>query len=192
MTRRLALWLALRTIEVVAILVPAAARSDWKREWHGELRYRSAQLQRRRNGDWRANMDLLGKALGAFPDAAWIRRQFTLDADAVHDAAHSARMLFKTPGFTAITVLVFAVGIGATTAIVSVADALFMRPLASRAAAASDDASGSTTARRAKAAWTWRRPTLSTGSSAPARSRRRRWSSRLHSTSTPPAASPAI
>ena len=74
-------------------------------------------------------MDLLGKALGAFPDAAWIRRQFTLDADAVHDAAHSARMLLKTPGFTAITVLVFAVGIGATTAIVSVADALFMRPL---------------------------------------------------------------
>ena len=51
MTRRLALWLALRTIEVVAILVPAAARSDWKREWHGELRYRSAQLQRRRK--WR-------------------------------------------------------------------------------------------------------------------------------------------
>jgi hypothetical protein len=72
MTRRLALWLALRTIEVVAILVPAAARSDWKREWHGELRYRSGQLQRRRTGDWRANMDLLGKALGAFPDAAWI------------------------------------------------------------------------------------------------------------------------
>ena len=129
MTQRLALWLALRTIEVVAILVPAAARSDWKREWHGELRYRSAQLQRRGNGDWRANMDLLGKALGAFPDAAWIRRQFTLDADAVHDAAHSARMLLQSPGFTAITVLVFAVGIGATTAIVSVADALFMRPL---------------------------------------------------------------
>ena len=38
-------------------------------------------------------------------------------------------MLFKTPGFTAIALLVFAVGIGAATAIVSVADALFMRPL---------------------------------------------------------------
>jgi hypothetical protein len=35
MTRRLALWLALRTIEVVAILVPAAARSDWKRVARG-------------------------------------------------------------------------------------------------------------------------------------------------------------
>ena len=39
-------------------------------------------------------------------------------------------MLVRTPGFTAIALLVFAVGIGATTAIVSVADALFMRPLA--------------------------------------------------------------
>ncbi|HEX6316247.1 MAG TPA: ABC transporter permease, partial [Gemmatimonadaceae bacterium] len=37
------------------------------------------------------------------------------------------RMLFRTPGFTAITLLVFAIGIGATTAIVSLADTLFMR-----------------------------------------------------------------
>ena len=75
-------------------------------------------------------MDLLGRALGSLPDAAWIRRQFTLDADAVRDAAHGARMLVRTPGFTVIALLIFAVGIGATTAIVSVADALFMRPLA--------------------------------------------------------------
>ena len=75
-------------------------------------------------------MDLISRALGSLPDAAWIRRQFTLDADAVRDAAHGARMLLKTPGFAAITLLVFAIGIGGTTAIVSVADALFMRPLA--------------------------------------------------------------
>jgi putative ABC transport system permease protein len=53
-----------------------------------------------------------------------------LTADALRDAAHALRMLRKTPGFSAITLLVFAVGIGAATAIVSVADALFMRPLA--------------------------------------------------------------
>lgn len=74
-------------------------------------------------------MDLISRALGSLPDAAWIRRPFTLAADAVHDAARGARMLLKTPGFTAIALLVFAIGIGATTAIVSMADALFMRPL---------------------------------------------------------------
>lgn len=74
-------------------------------------------------------MELLRRALGSLPDAAWIRRQFTLDADAVHDAAHGVRMLFKAPGFTAISLLVFAIGIGATTAMVSVTDVLFVRHL---------------------------------------------------------------
>ena len=129
MMPRLVLWLALRVVGIVAVLVPRAARTDWKREWDAELRHRSAQLRRTRNLTWRTNMELLRRALGSLPDAAWIRRQFTLDADAVHDAAHAVRMLLKTPGFTAIALLVFAIGIGATTAIVSVADALFMRPL---------------------------------------------------------------
>ena len=130
MMSRLALALALRIVRAVAMLVPAAFRTDWRREWEAELRHRSAHLHSRRSLTWRTNMDLISRALGSLPDAAWIRRQFTLDADAVRDAAHGARMLLKTPGFAAITLLVFAIGIGGTTAIVSVADALFMRPLA--------------------------------------------------------------
>jgi hypothetical protein len=129
MIARLALWLALRIVGAVAMLVPAAVRADWRREWDAELRHRATQLRRRRNLPWRTNMDLIGRALGSLPDAAWIRRQLTLDADAVHDAAHGVRMLLKTPGFTGIVLLVFAIGIGATTAIVSVADALLVRPL---------------------------------------------------------------
>jgi len=74
-------------------------------------------------------MDLIARALGSLPDAAWLRRQFTLDADAVHDVAYATRMLRKAPGFTVVTLAVFAVGIGAATAIVSVADTLFVRPL---------------------------------------------------------------
>ena len=74
-------------------------------------------------------MDLISRALGSLPDAAWIRRQFTLDAEFVHDVVYSTRALAKSPAFTAITLLVFAVGIGAAIAIVSVADTLFLRPL---------------------------------------------------------------
>ena len=58
-----------------------------------------------------------------------IRRRLRLVADAARDAAHGARLLAKNPAFTAIALLVFAVGIGATTAIASVADALFTRSL---------------------------------------------------------------
>src|SRR5262245_25642872 len=45
------------------------------------------------------------------------------------DLRYGSRILLKSPNFTAIALLVFAIGIGATTAIVSVADALLMRPL---------------------------------------------------------------
>jgi putative ABC transport system permease protein len=128
MIPRLTLWFALRVVRAVAVVVPAAKRPDWKREWEGELRHYSQRLHSR-EVTWGANMVLVARALGSLPDAAWIRRQFTLDADAVHDAAHSVRMLVKTPGFTFVTLLVFAIGIGTTTAIVSVTDVLFMRPL---------------------------------------------------------------
>jgi putative ABC transport system permease protein len=129
MMTRFALWLALRIVSAVAVLVPAAGRAEWRREWDAELRHRSAQLRRRRHPSWRSDMSLVSRALGALPDAAWLRRQFTFDADAVHDAGHGVRMLLRTPGFTSVALLVFAVGIGAATAIVSLADALLMRPL---------------------------------------------------------------
>jgi putative ABC transport system permease protein len=126
MMSRLALWLALRVIGAIGVVVPPVARADWKREWEAELRHR-AQAPTSRT--WRTNMSLISRALGSLPDAAWIRRQFTLDADAVHDTVHGIRMLLKTPGFTVIVLLVFAIGIGATTAMLSVADTLFMREL---------------------------------------------------------------
>jgi putative ABC transport system permease protein len=47
----------------------------------------------------------------------------------IQDLRHAARSLAKTPSYTAIVLLVFAIGIGATTAIISIVDALFVRPL---------------------------------------------------------------
>jgi putative ABC transport system permease protein len=129
MMPRIPLRAALALVRVFAVLVPASRRADWTAEWCAELEHRSRQLARRSDSTWSADVDLIRRALGALPDAAWLRRQFTLDADAVRDTVHGLRMLATTPGFTVSVLVVFAIGIGATTAILSLTDALLVRPL---------------------------------------------------------------
>jgi putative ABC transport system permease protein len=69
------------------------------------------------------------RVVGSFHDAAWLRRQFTSDADFIHDLRYGARLLRRSPAFALLTVTVLALGIGATTAIFSVVDALLVRQL---------------------------------------------------------------
>jgi putative ABC transport system permease protein len=129
MTLRVAVWLALRFVDTVAVLVPQAQRAEWTREWAAEISHRSAHLRRSPRPHWSTHMDLLRRALGSLPDAAWLRRQFTLDADAVHDTVHGLRVLRRAPAFAAVALVIFAVGIGATVAMLSVADTAFLRSM---------------------------------------------------------------
>jgi putative ABC transport system permease protein len=128
-TKPLALRIALRIVALASLLVPGGDRRLWRQEWEAELQHRAGRLAHRRQLNWRSAMNLIRRALGVFPDAAWLRRQFTADADAVHDAKYVIRGLAAKPGFATVALVVLAAGIGLTTAIGSLADALFARPL---------------------------------------------------------------
>ena len=125
----LALTLTLALVRLFSAVVPRVSRADWRAEWEAEVRYRWTSLNAGQHPDWRTRMDLVRRALGALPDAAWIRRQFTADADLVHDLKHGIRMLAKAPSFTLSAVFILSIGIGGTVAIVALLDTLFFRPL---------------------------------------------------------------
>jgi putative ABC transport system permease protein len=125
LTVRACLWI----VRLCSALVPSRERRDWRMEWEGELHHRQEYLAARDRFDRRHQVDLFRRALGALPDAAWLRRQLTLDADLVHDVRHGVRMLWKSPGFTTSAVFILAVGIGSTVAVMTLLDTLMFRPL---------------------------------------------------------------
>jgi putative ABC transport system permease protein len=121
--------LSLAVLRLCARVVPRRDRDEWLAEWESELRARRARLLQRQRLTPQQEFDMFRRVLGSFHDAAWLRRQFTLDADIVHDVKYGARVLRRSPGFTLLTTVVLAIGIGATTGIYTVVDALLVRQL---------------------------------------------------------------
>jgi putative ABC transport system permease protein len=121
--------LSLALLRLFARLVPRRDRTEWLHEWEAELRARRARLGASNPLTRGQEVDMFRRVLGSLRDAAWLRRQFTRDADLVHDLKYGARLLHRNPAFALLTIAVLALGIGATTAIFSVIDALLLRQL---------------------------------------------------------------
>ena len=112
--------LARAVVRAASWLVPASRREDWLREWRGELSARAG-----------AGGPVVGAALGSFVHAWWhCRDDWMLRAgDLQRDLRYGARSLRRRPLFAVSVVATLALGLGATTAVYSLVDAVLLAPL---------------------------------------------------------------
>src|SRR6187401_1583156 len=119
----------LAAIHAISLVVPRRDRTAWRREWEAEIVHGHRTLAGDGGPSWRDRMTLVRRASGSVSDAAWLRRQFTRDSDAMHDLRHTLRLYRRSPGMVGLVVAVLAVGIGATTAVFSAVEAVLLRPV---------------------------------------------------------------
>jgi predicted permease len=125
-TTRFRFWLWL--IRVIGLTVPRRLRADWRQEWEAELSYRERMLAEWDRLDWRNKLELLRRSASAFWDALCLQPERWED-EMIQDLRYGVRMLLKNPGFTVVSALTLALGIGVNTALFTLFNAIVLRPL---------------------------------------------------------------
>lgn len=113
-------------IRTASPLVPYDIRADWMREWRAELAYACTRAAKQGRP---VPAGCLWRSCGAFFHAAWLRWDRWRIEMIVQDVKHAVRALRAKPGFTAVTALTLAIGIGGNAAIFGAVNAVLLRPL---------------------------------------------------------------
>lgn len=123
----LGLRVPLALVRLTAWIVPRGRRESWRRQWTADLHGQWVFLQQA--GARRPTWDLWSRGLGMVTHAITLRlRSWTMKA-LITDVRYGVRQLQQRPGFTAVAVLLLALGMGATTTIFSWADGLVLHPI---------------------------------------------------------------
>lgn len=110
-----------RIVGLAAWIVPAYRRHSWRQQWRADLEHLCADTSTARSAT--------AFALGSVRHAFFLRFEELRMRGFGADMRHAGRAILRRPGFTALAVATLAIGIGAATAIFSLAEAMVLRPL---------------------------------------------------------------
>jgi predicted permease len=121
--------LARALLSVAAPLVPADSRRVWRDQWIADLAHYDRCLAREGRGSVARTSLTLRRAAGAVPHAYALRLLSWSPRMLTHDLTFAWRMFIRRPAFTAVAVLILALGIGANATIFSWVERILLTPL---------------------------------------------------------------
>ncbi|MEO6236897.1 MAG: ABC transporter permease [Vicinamibacterales bacterium] len=117
-------------IDALGAIAPASERRAWVEQWRAELWHYALWLTREGRAPVAGTLLLLGRAAGAVPHALQLRALQWSPRMIFQDLKFAWRMFVRRPAFTAVAVLILALGIGANTTIFTWMQGLLFSPLA--------------------------------------------------------------
>jgi len=111
-----------RLLRLISTLVPRWRRRDWTREWEAELEADAREAGA--NGS-----ALVGRSAGAIADAIYLRSHAMYLDLWWGDFRFAWRNAVRRPGFTWLVTLTLALGLGVSSAVFALVDAVLLRPL---------------------------------------------------------------
>ncbi len=116
-------------VSLGSAIVPSSMRDDWTREWHAELWHQRERLAGDSDLPMSARLDLVVRSAGAVVHALWLRKEEWSLSVILQDVRYALRGLWHRPAFTAVALLMIALGIGANAAVFSVVYGVLLKSL---------------------------------------------------------------